>query len=93
MTRIKYKKLPGTNIYRSVRKFTDPRHGGTYEVDLDLDNMIYKVRNINTRVLIRSTQKDGVTPPTHTNTLKRQAKKALKTLNIQFKNEVRISNG
>lgn len=87
-TRIRYKKINDTTL-RSVRRFKDPSYGGVYEVDLNLDSMTYGIRNINTRCLVRSTEKDGKKPPKHLNTLKRHAKSALLSLRVVFDIEIR----
>lgn len=88
-SRIRYRQLGNTPILRSVRKFKDSSYGGIYEVDLDTEKMIYKIRNVNTRCLVRSTEKDGKNPPKHLHTLKRHAKKALLSLRVDFDIEVR----
>jgi len=90
--RIKYKPVHNGKVLRSVRKFRNEVQGGVYEVDLNLETRTYSIRNINTRCLVRSTEKDGKTPPKTLDVLKRQARRAIQTLGIKFELEVRSKN-
>lgn len=87
-TRIRYTKKRESDELVSVQKFRG-NQGGLYEVVLDTEVMSYKIRNVKQRTIVRSTEKDGKKTPKHLNTLKKQAKAALKTMGVQFKIDIR----
>lgn len=88
--RIRYKQ--NNSILKSVQRFASDK-GGLYEVELNLTDMTYKVRNVRQSIIVRSTEKDNKKAPTHLNTLKRQAKNALKSMGVKFNIELRDTDG
>lgn len=88
-TRIKYSPTRKKNVYKSNRTFYSEKTKGTYRVYLNLEEMTYRVINIKSESSVRSTKIDRRKPPKHLNTLKAQAKKAIKTLGVQFDVEIR----
>jgi len=89
--RIKYKETKKSGILISAKKFVG-NQGGLYSVELNLNEMTYTIRNVRQQIIVRSTVKDGKTPPTHFVTLKRQAKQALMSLGVKFDIEIRAIN-
>jgi hypothetical protein len=63
--------------------------GAIYEVEINTQDMTYKVRNIGQRKIVRSNELDGIKPPEHLNTLKAHAKKAMKRMGVAFETEIR----
>lgn len=86
--RIRYKNTRTEGVLRSVQRFRG-NQGALYEVDIDTNSMTYKVRNISNGNLVRSTEKDGRKVPTNLEVLKKQAKKALESMGVNFNVEVR----
>lgn len=88
-TRIRYIKTNREGILKSMQTFYSERTKGMYRVYLNLNDMTYRVANIKSETSVRSTQIDNRNPPTHLNTLKIQAKKAIKSLGVKFEREIR----
>jgi len=90
-TRIRYEKHSTENKLVSVQEFVGQRDA-LYKVILDLDSMTYKIRNVRRQRYVRSTEMDGKKPPKHLNTLKTQAREALKSMGVKFDLDLRGIN-
>lgn len=88
MKRIRYIKTDRPNVLKSTRNFLG-QQDALYKVYLNTEEMRYWITNVRSNLIIRSTEKDGRTPPGTFRTLKDQAKKALKSLSVNFEYEFR----
>jgi hypothetical protein len=84
-SRIRYIPHPTRdNVVESTQIFTSSRTGAEYLVRLDFNTMQYEVKNINSEVIYRP--KKSVN---NMNVLKRNAKKKLESLGVEFNSEDR----
>ena len=67
MKRIRYIKTDKPHVFRSVRNFLG-QQDALYKVFLDTEKMTYWILNVRQQLIIRSTEKDGLTPPTNIRT-------------------------
>lgn len=82
--RIRYKKTKNENIVVSTKIFTSARTGAQYKVFLDLENVTYKIKNINSENVHRGGENIN-----NLNVLKRSAKARLEGMGVNFDDEVR----
>lgn len=86
--RIRYKPTRFTNVYRSVQLFKSETNGALYQVEINTENLTYRVLNVRQQECIRSSEKDAFkTISTHV--LKRQVKRVLYELGVDFDVEIR----
>ena len=84
-SRIRYNPHPTrTNVVESSQIYVSARTGAQYLVRLDFNTMEYEIKNINSEVIYRP--KKSVN---NTNVLKRNAKKRLEDLGVDFNSEDR----
>jgi hypothetical protein len=88
MNRIRYTKTRNPSIIRSVRNFQG-QQGAIYQVKINTEDNTYKVINVSSQRVIRSTEKDGKKSPKNLYTVKEQVKKALKSVGVKFDHEFR----
>lgn len=86
--RIRYVKSHRPNELRSAKHFQGGR-GGFYQVRIDTEAMTYKIVNIKSESVIRSSEKDGAKPPKNMYTVYEQVRRALKSLGVVFEHEFR----
>jgi hypothetical protein len=87
--RIRYEKHPKKpHILISVRNFRG-NQGAYYKVKIDTNDLTYKVINVRTELILRSTEKDGKKSPKNLYTVYEQVKRALRTLGVKFERECR----
>lgn len=65
------------------------KNGTPFQSIINLTTMTYKIVNKKTRSIVRSTEKDKLSPAVSENYLIRQAKKALLRVGIKFQYEIR----
>jgi hypothetical protein len=92
MNRVRYTKTRNPSIIRSVRNFQG-QQGALYQVKINTEDNTYKIINVSSQKVIRSTEKDGKKPPKNLYTVKEQVKKALKTVGVKFEHEFRGIDG
>jgi len=88
--RIRYKKTNKEGVLESVRIFTSSKRSinglyPTYRVKLDLNDMTYKIINMRNQ----ESAKKGGEGINNLAVLKRNAKKALESLFVEFDSEIR----
>ena len=86
--RIRYIKSGRPNEIKSTQRFQGPK-GGYFEVLINTEDHTYKIKNIKSQKVLRSSEKDGVKPPKRLYTVYEQVKRALKSLGIVFEHEFR----
>lgn len=86
--RIRYTKTRKEHILRSVRNFQG-QQGAIYQAKINTQELTYKVINVSSQKVIRSTEKDGKKSPKNLYTVKEQVKKALKSVGVKFDYEFR----
>lgn len=82
--RIKYNKTNKDGILRSVKNFTSVK-GFTYYVKLYTDEKRYEILNIDSHNIV----KRGGSPPNNMNVIKRNIKRDLRRLGVEFEIEKR----
>lgn len=82
--RIRYKKTKDENIVVSTKIYTSARTGAQYKVFLDLENVTYKIKNINSENVHRGGENIN-----NLNVLKRAAKSRLEGMGVNFEDESR----
>lgn len=88
--RIRYRKTNSEGIVESVQTFVASNSfESQYKVYLDYNTMTYRVVNLTKGYAVKSTEKDGVKPPTHRFTLLKQARNALMALDVVLQKELR----
>ena len=86
--RIRYVSTTNPDEIRSQRNFLG-QQDALYQVKINTKDLTYRVVNVRSGKVIRSTEKDGKKPPKLLKTVYVQAKKALKTLGVVFDHEFR----
>jgi len=86
--RIRYVSTTNPDEIRSQRNFLG-QQDALYQVKINTKEMTYRIVNVRSGKIIRSTEKDGKKPPKLLKTAYVQAKKALKTLGVVFDHEFR----
>lgn len=84
MKRIRYKKTKQENIVVSNKVIRSQRTGAEYLVYLDLENITYKIKNINSENVHRGGENIN-----NLNVLKRSVKSRLERMGVVFQNEER----
>ena len=84
MKRIRYKKTKDENIVVSNKILTSQRTGAQYLVYLDLENVTYKIKNINSENIHRGGENIN-----NLNVLKRSVKSRLEGMGVVFEDEER----
>lgn len=84
MKRIRYKKTQKENIVVSNKILTSTRTGAQYLVYLDLENVTYKIKNINSENVHRGGENIN-----NLNVLKRSVKARLEGMGVLFEDEER----
>lgn len=84
MKRIRYKKTDKENIVVSNKILTSARTGAEYLVYLDLENVTYKIKNINSENVHRGGENIN-----NLNVLKRSVKSRLERMGVPFDDEER----
>jgi hypothetical protein len=84
MKRIRYNKTDKENIVVSNKILTSSRTGAEYLVYLDLENVNYKIKNINSENVHR-----GGDNINNLNVLKRSVKSRLERMGVSFEDEER----
>lgn len=87
--RVRYIKTRKPGVFKSQRNFYSDRTKGTYRTYINIEEMTYRVVNIRSETAVRSTELDRIKKPSHINTLKKQVKRAMKSLGIVFNIEIR----
>lgn len=82
--RIRYKQTKEENIVISNKTFTSVTTGAQYKVLLDLENITYKIKNINSENCYY-----GGDNINNLNVLKRNVKSRLERMGVNFEDEVR----
>lgn len=72
------------NVLESTRIYVSRRTGARYIIRLDLNNMIYEVKNMNTQIIYR-----GGDSINNLNVLKRSARARLESLGVVLGTETR----
>lgn len=90
--RIRYTKSTKPNELRSKRNFVG-QQGAQYQVKINTEDLTYRIINVNSKKILRSTDKDGCKPPKNLYTVYEQVKRALKTLGVTFGIEFRNLEG
>lgn len=88
-TRIRYRKTKHPGVERSVRRFVSGINNAIYEVEIDLNDLTYRIINVRQQECIRSTEKDGAFRTKSHHVLKRQVKRVLDELGVDFDVEIR----
>ena len=86
--RIRYVATTNPEIIRSQRNFLG-QQDALYQVKINIKEHTYRVVNVRTKKVLRSTEKDGRKVPTKLYTVYQQVKKALKSLGVVFEYEFR----
>jgi hypothetical protein len=86
--RIRYVATTDPDIVRSQRNFLG-NQDGLYQVKINTKELTYRIVNVRTKKTIKSTEKDGRTPPKTLRTVYEQAKKSLKSLGVKFEHDFR----
>jgi hypothetical protein len=86
--RIRYTKTHNPNEIRSVRTF-EGQQGARYIVKINTETRTYKVINVRSQLILRSTEKDGCKPPKNLYTVYEQVKRALRSVGVNFEHEFR----
>ena len=84
MKRIRYKKTNKENIVVSNKILTSTRTGAEYLIYLDLENVSYKIKNINSENVHRGGENIN-----NLNVLKRSVKSRLERMGVSFEDEER----
>lgn len=84
MKRIRYKKTKDENIVVSNKILRSQRTGAEYLVYLDLENVTYKIKNINSENVHRGGENIN-----NLNVLKRSVKSRLEGMGVVFEDEER----
>ncbi len=90
-SRIKYKEK-NEGIWISIIYFISITTDASYYVEMNINNMTYRIINIRNQEVIKSTFKDKKTPPTNKQVLQRHIKSALKKLGVIFEPEVKLTS-
>ena len=77
------------NIYESKYNYVSARTGGQYKVIVDLEKMEYKIRNVKSYIIIKSSKKSNKKPVKTKRSLYRRIKKDLISLGVKFKYDMR----
>ena len=85
MKRIRYKKTKDENIVVSNKVLRSQRTGAEYLVYLDLENVTYKIKNINSENVHRGGENIN-----NLNVLKRSVKSRLEGMGVVFEDEERF---
>ena len=88
MNRVRYTKTKNPDVIRSVRNFQG-QQGALYQARINTKTLTYKIINVSSRSIIRSTEKDGKKTPQNLYTVKEQVKRALKSVGVKFEHEFR----
>ena len=86
--RIRYTKTRNPKVIRSVRNFQG-QQGAMYQVRINIETHTYKIVNIKSNLILRSTEKDGRKPPKNLYTVYEQVKRALTSVGVKFEPEFR----
>jgi hypothetical protein len=88
-TRIRYRKTKTPGVERSVRRFVSQANGAIYEVEINLNELTYRIINVRQQECVRSTEKDTSFRTKSHHVLKRQVKRVLDELGVDFDVEIR----
>jgi hypothetical protein len=88
MNRIRYVETDREHVIRSRRLFVG-QQGARYQIKINTKELTYKIINVNTQKIIRSTEKDNVRKANDLRYVKDQAKRALKSVGVDFDIEIR----
>ena len=86
--RIRYTKTNKPDEIKSVQNFVGQQKA-QYKIFINTKEKTYRIKNMNTKLILRSTEKDNKKIPKNLYTVYEQAKKALKTLGVNFDSEFR----
>ena len=86
--RIRYRKTQNPNIVQSTKNFAGQK-GALYRVRINTKERTYRIVNVRSQKVIRSTEKDGCKAPKNLYTVYEQVKRALATVGVQFDHEFR----
>lgn len=83
--RIRYKKTKEDGVVVSTKTYTSARTGAQYKVYLNLNDVTYKIKNVNSENVYRGGENIN-----NLNVLKRNVKARLESMGVQFEEEDRL---
>jgi hypothetical protein len=86
--RIRYKPNGRLNEIESTSLFIG-QQGARYVAKINIKELTYRIVNVNTQKILRSTKKDNVRKANSLRYVKDQAKRALKSVGVNFDIEIR----
>jgi hypothetical protein len=87
-TRIRYIETKVKGVFVGTRKIRSQKTNALYSIELDLNEMDFKIRNMGNGHIV----KRGTKNVKNIHVLKRNVKKALKQLGVKFDLEIRNRN-
>ena len=82
--RIRYKETKEPGVVVSTKTYTSARTGAQYKVYLNLNDVTYKIKNVNSENVYRGGENIN-----NLNVLKRNVKARLESMGVQFEGEER----